>query len=45
MLHRLVRLWQGFVAWLLQRPPAPEHHHGPFSEPYQASNLHARHSR
>jgi len=44
MLNWLLRLWRGFCAWLLQRPAEPSHH-GPVSQPYQPSNLHARHYR
>jgi hypothetical protein len=41
MLTWLLRLWNKFEAWVLQRPV--ESHHGPVSQAYQPSNLHGRH--
>jgi hypothetical protein len=40
----LLLLWRRFRAWLVLDPSVPAHHHR-VSEPYQPSNLHARHYR
>ena len=44
MLNWLLRLWRKVGAWLMPGPETPAHH-GPVSEPYHPSNLHARHYR
>lgn len=45
MLKRLVLLWHKITAWLVPGPTVTTHHGSHVSEPYQPSNLHARHFR
>jgi hypothetical protein len=42
MLNWLLLLWRKISAWAIPRPVASTHHDSA-SEPYQPSNLHARH--
>ena len=42
MLNRLLLVWRRFCAWMMPGPAAPTHYES-YPQPYQPSNLHARH--